>query len=207
MQLKLKIKNLFIGVVIVSIGIIIGIIPIFSKKSKEIINNKEINDYIEKTSNDEENDMTHQEENQDINDKQEEKILFVLEIPKINLKRGIYHLNSSKNTIERNVSIMKESSLPTDLGGNVVLEAHSGNDAISFFDKLYMLNKDDIAYIYYQGLKYIYSVSEVYDVEKDGEVEVYRDVLKNTLTLSTCRENDQTKQYVVILYLLDKEEY
>ena len=70
---------------------------------------------------------------------------------------------------------MKESSLPTKEKGNLVLEAHNGTARISYFKELHRLETGDVAYIYYQGIKYTYQVNTIYDVLKDGDVEVMRD--------------------------------
>ena len=200
MHIKRKTKKLIFGVTLVLIGITIGIIPIFYKENTEKKENTKINDYIKDTSKVEkiiENDEKNSEP----------ELLLILEIPKINLKKGVYPLHSSENTIEKNVAIMKESALPTDLNGNVVLEAHNGTAVISYFNQLHKLNIDDQAYIYYQGIKYTYIVSKIYDVKKDGDVEVNRSADKNTLTLITCKKNTNDRQLVVILYLSNKEEY
>ena len=102
---------------------------------------------------------------------------------------------------------MKESSLPTDNNGNVVLEAHNGTADISYFNQLHQLEIGDKASIYYKGTKYTYIIENIYDVEKDGYVEVNRDINKNTLTLITCKKDTEDRQLVIILYLLSKEKY
>ena len=126
MHIKRKTKKLIFGIIVVLIGIMVGIIPIFYKETAEKKENTKVNDYIKDTS--------IIEKTIDENNKAEENIkqqlLLILEIPKINLKKGVYPLHSEENTIEKNVSIMNESSLPTELNGNVVLEAHNGTAAI-----------------------------------------------------------------------------
>lgn len=206
MHIKRKTRNLIFGIVVILIGIMVGVIPIFYKKSAETKENIKVNDYIKDTSVIKEaidnNEAVEYEE-----ESNEQKLLLILEIPKINIKRGVYPFYSKENTIEKNIAIMKESSLPTELKGNLILESHSGNAAISYFKHLHKLSIDDVAYIYYQGTKYIYTVSKIYDVKKDGKVEVNRDTDKNTLTLITCKKNTNDRQLVIILYLLSKEDY
>ena len=81
----------------VLIGITVGIIPIFYKETAEKKENTKVNDYIKDTS--------IIEKTIDENNKAEENIkqelLLILEIPKINLKRGVYPLHSEENTIDR----------------------------------------------------------------------------------------------------------
>lgn len=194
MQLKRKTKSIIFGLIIIIIGIIVGIIPLFLKEINLEKENTKVKEYINNTSN-------------KINVSPKNDILLVLEIPKINLKRVVYNLDSELNTIKKNIEIMKESSLPNIDNGNVILEGHNGDSSISYFNKLDKLSEFDLAYIYYQGTKYIYSIDKIYDVEKDGDVEVVRDKDKNTLTLITCKSNTQDKQLVLIFYLKEKEDY
>lgn len=194
MQLKRKTKLIIFGLIIIIIGIIVGIIPLFLKEINFEKENTKVKEYINNTSN-------------KVNDSPKNDMLLVLELPKINLKRVVYNLDSELNTIKKNIEIMKESSLPNIDNGNVILEGHNGDSSISYFNKLDKLSKFDLAYIYYQGTKYIYSVDKIYDVEKDGDVEVVRDKNKNTLTLITCKSNTQDKQLVLIFYLKEKEDY
>ena len=194
MQLKRKTKLIIFGLIIIIIGIIVGIIPLFLKEINLEKENTKVKEYINNTSN-------------KINVSPKNDILLVLEIPKINLKRVVYNLDSELNTIKKNIEIMKESSLPNIDNGNVILEGHNGDSSISYFNKLDKLSEFDLAYIYYQGTKYIYSIDKIYDVEKDGDVEVVRDKDKNTLTLITCKSNTQDKQLVLIFYLKEKQKY
>ena len=173
MDIKRRTKLLIFGIIIIIIGIIVGIIPFFKQKEIEKKENTIIENYILDTSYKEEvvekNKKYGENKNKNVN---KESYLLVIAIPKIGLKKGVYPLNSKLNTIQKNVAIMKESSLPNEEKGNVVLEAHNGTAAISYFRKLHKLKINDQVYIYYQGIKYIYRVSNIYDVEKDGSVEV-----------------------------------
>ena len=68
-------------------------------------------------------------------EKQQEQINYiaVLKIPKIKLVRGLVDRNSYLNNIKYNVEILKDSSMPDIVNGNVILAAHSGNARISYF--------------------------------------------------------------------------
>ncbi len=214
-QVKKRNKALIVGIIVVIIGVIIGIIPIFIDKNKKEIENTKIDEYITNTSN--KNNDKENEENkpQDSSkdsmdfketDEKQENYIMILEIPKVNLKKGIYSKSSNLNTIEKNVTILKESSFPNEEKGNVIIAAHNGNSNISYFNQLHRMNVKDKAYIYYHGIKYTYVVDKIYDVEKEGDVEITRDTDKNTLTLITCRKN-QNKHIVIVLYLEEKIEY
>lgn len=130
------------------------------------------------------------------------KYLGVLEIPKIGLKRGFYNIDSKYNNIQYNVSMVKGSTLPDVVNGNLILMAHSGWAAISYFEYLYNLRIGDYAYITYNGKKYSYKLVNVYDVPKTGKVKIVRSYNKTTLTLITCTRNSYTLQTVYILELI-----
>lgn len=131
----------------------------------------------------------------------------VLEIPKINLKRGFFSIDSKDNNVNKNIQVIKESDMPDVVNGNLIITSHSGNSYVSFFKDLYKLSNNDTAYIYYNGIKYTYILAGKYDVEKTGEVAIHRDNTKSTLTLITCSKNDNTKQEVYILELESEEDY
>ncbi len=126
------------------------------------------------------------------------KYLGVLRIPKINLKRGFYNVDSRYNTIEYNVTLLRGSDMPDVKDGNLVLIGHSGTAWISFFDKLYKLDKGDKAYIDYKGNEYSYTIKNIYKVPKNGYVTIIRNYNRTTLTLITCTRNDDKTQTVYI---------
>lgn len=130
------------------------------------------------------------------------KYLGVLEIPKIGLKRGFYNIGSRYNNIQYNVTMVQGSTLPDVENGNLILMAHSGWAAISYFEYLYNLKIGDKAYVTYNGNKYSYKLVNVYDVEKNGTVKIVRSYNKTTLTLITCTRNNDTLQTVYILELI-----
>ena len=145
--------------------------------------------------------------------KQEEKktpnysYIGVLEMPKINVERGFLNINDKGNNVNKNLQVIKGSDMPDVKNGNLIIAAHSGNSYISYFKNLYKLSNDDVAYIYFNNIKYTYKVAGKYDVEKTGKVVIHRDNKKNTLTLITCSQTDKTKQIVYILELESEEGY
>ena len=145
--------------------------------------------------------------------KQEEKktpnysYIGVLEIPKINIKRGFLNINDKGNNVNKNLQVIKGSDMPDVKNGNLIIAAHSGNSYISYFKNLYKLSNDDVAYVYFNNIKYTYKVAGKYDVDKTGKVVIHRDNKKNTLTLITCSQTDKTKQIVYILELESEEGY
>lgn len=145
--------------------------------------------------------------------KQEEKktsnynYIGVLEIPKINIKRGFLNIKDKGNNVNKNLQVIKGSDMPNVKDGNLIIAAHSGNSYISYFKNLHKLSNDDVAYVYFNNIKYTYKVAGKYDAEKNGKVTIHRDNKKNTLTLITCSQTDKTKQIVYILELESEENY
>ena len=131
-----------------------------------------------------------------------DKYYGVLEIPRIGLKRGFYNLGNRYNNIEYNVAMVEGSSMPDVNNGNLILMAHSGDAYISYFEYLYKLSAGDMAYVTYKGTKYSYKIVNIYNVEKNGRVTIYRNYDKTTLTLITCTKNDDTSQTVYIAELV-----
>ncbi len=130
--------------------------------------------------------------------------LGVLEIPQINLLRVFFRIDDQNNDSSKNLEVIKESDMPDVTGGNLIIAAHSGDSSVSHFKNLYKLEKDDIAYIYYNNEKYIYRVFKKYEVMKTGTISIDRDNSKNILTLITCDRTDKMKQIIYQLELTDK---
>ena len=120
--------------------------------------------------------------------KREEVYIAVLEIPKIHFKKGLYDINSSKNNVDETVQILKESDFPNIESGNMILAGHSGIGKSAYFNQLNTLQKGDLIFLYYQGIKYVYQFSNCYEIEKTGYFEVPKND-ETTLILITCKMN------------------
>lgn len=129
-----------------------------------------------------------------------------LEIPKINFKRGFLDIDSKDNYVDKNIQVIKTSNYPDVENGNFIIAGHSGNSYISFFNQLYKLVIGDIAYVYYNNIKYTYKIVNIYTQPKTGVIGIYRNTNKTTLTLITCTKNDKTTQTIYIAELINKEE-
>ena len=126
-----------------------------------------------------------------------EKYIAVLEIPKIDLKRGIYAKSSKLNNVNKNVYLLKESDMPNKEKGNFILAGHSGTAYFSYFKKLPKLSIGDKAYVYYDGVKYEYKLVNNYEIDKNGKANIIRDGNKTVMTLITCKHGTE-KQLVYI---------
>lgn len=133
--------------------------------------------------------------------------IAVLEIPTINLKRGLVDPNSYYNNVNYNIQIINSSTFPNIENGNFILAGHNGASYISFFKNLYKLNINDKVYVYYNNVKYEYVIENIYDTNKDGNIEIYRNHEKTTITLITCKKNTKDKQIVYIGYLNNTSTY
>ena len=130
------------------------------------------------------------------------KYLGVLEIPKIGLKRGFYNVDSKYNSIEYNVTMVRGSTLPDQVNGNLILIAHSGDAYISYFAYLWRLGVGDKVYVTYNGVKYEYDLVNIYETPKDGAVTIHRNMERTTLTMITCTKNNDSTQTVYIAELV-----
>lgn len=201
--IKRKIK--IIGLLIIFLGISICIYNYYENKKIVKINETKINQFFEEDQKDE---ILYQENNEVKNEIiQEQSIkktynyIAILEIPIINLKRGIVSFNSYYNNVNYNIQIINGSSMPNDKKGNLILAGHNGNDSISYFNKLDNLEINDDIYVYYNKNKYIYKLSNIYDVSKNGTAIIKRDKDKNTITLITCKRRTTDTQTIYIAYL------
>ena len=131
---------------------------------------------------------------------------MVIEIPSINLKYGLYDINSRYNSVNYGLQILRESDMPNVTNGNLVIAGHSGTSSISYFRYLYRLKNDDLVFIYYKGTKYIYKINNIYEEEKDGSITIHRDNNKTIIALITCKSRSNN-QYVFIGELINKEVY
>lgn len=94
--------------------------------------------------------------------------IAVLEIPKINLKRGLYSYNSIYNDIDKNITILESSKMPNKENSTLVLASHSGNSRVSYFKDLNKLQNDNLVIVYYNDVKYFYKIIDFYTEKKNG---------------------------------------
>ena len=90
---------------------------------------------------------------------------------------------------------------------NFILASHNGSSSVSYFNNLSKMHQNDIINIYYNGIKYIYKYYHSYEVLKTGEINIERDKTISTITLITCKENDDNHQVVYLGYLINTETY
>lgn len=195
----------YVGIFLFFLGISCLIYNYYENKKQESLENEMIEEFFE-VEDEEEKVIEEPKEEQPIKQNVVVNYMAVLEIPKINLKRGLVDKNSSSNNVNRNIYILKETTLPDEqINSHIILAAHSGNSYISFFRNLKKLDMKDNIYFYYKGVKYIYEVSNKYEIEKTGTTELMQ-TNTSDITLITCISGTN-KQIVYVATLIDKENY
>lgn len=210
---KRKIKNrklsrvFIIGSLFILLGITLISLKIYSNYYLDKQEDKAIQEYL-----DYKPDTTVKVDNSTTTIKEEKETvtynyIAVLDIPKINLKRGLFPINDKNNNVDKNVEILKNSDMPNVTNGTLALAGHSGNSRIAYFHKLYKLKENDQVYIYYQNEKYIYQVSKIERQDKDGTISFTKTKDTTELILTTCDQQNKGKQIVVVAKLVDKIPY
>lgn len=124
--------------------------------------------------------------------------IMILEIPKLNLKKGIYNFKSKYNSVDYGIELLTNSKMPTENSSTLFLASHSGSSAISYFHNLKNLIKEDLVKIYYQQNIYLYQIEKVVEINKNGYMMYPIDNENNQIALITCHEKDKNKQIVYI---------
>ncbi len=162
-------------------------------------NNKLVINYLETTS------ILSNQNNVKHIDYQKEYV-GILEIPKIKLKRGFYNFDNKHNNVNENVTLINNSTMPDQDNSLLVLASHSGNSLISYFNKLDELELNDELDIYYLNQKYIYKIINIYEVDKNGKIEISKTNEKQ-LILTTCSKKDKKKQLIIKSVLKEIKPY
>ena len=140
-------------------------------------------------------------DNEDVNN-----YLGVISIPKINLEQGFYGIDNPMNNVDKNIELISNSNMPDVENGTLILAAHSGNDRVSYFNKLYKLNIDDEIEIIYNKSKYLYKLIDIYEVEKTGSITLHNINNITSLVLVTCSNFNDNLQVVYISRLVNVSE-
>ena len=141
-----------------------------------------------------------------INNEGVNNYLGVISIPKINLEQGFYGIDNPMNNVDKNIELISNSNMPDVENGTLILAAHSGNDRVSYFNKLYKLNIDDEIEIIYNKSKYLYKLIDIYEVEKTGSITLHNINNITSLVLVTCSNFNDNLQVVYISRLVNVSE-
>lgn len=128
----------------------------------------------------------------------------ILAIPKINLKREIFALDSKENNVNHNLMLHEESIMPDNLNSNVIILGHSGWGINAYFQNLYRLNIGDEVILYYNKQKFTYEITEIETQTKTGKLYLKVPNAEN-ITLITCTKNNHQTQTIYYGKLKNKE--
>ena len=143
------------------------------------------------------------------NDKQLENIettfnyQAVISIPKLEIEQGF--LDENSNNVDKNIALIYPSTLDNISNSSIVIAAHSGNSKKSYFHNLDNMQINDKVYIYYKGIKYVYSVINIFTIDKNGNLNI--EDKASRLYLTTCSEEDSTQQLVIETKLVEQTIY
>ena len=196
---------IIIGVLLILISLLVFIIRYRYYENKSANDRKQVDEFLSQPvlNNIETNEVTSDEVNSDtnIND-----YIAVLEIPAINLTRGLVDKSSPNNDVNKNIYMLKDTVLPDeDTISHIILASHSGNSYVSYFKNLHKLDINDEIYFYYKNNKYIYSIYKIDEVDKTGNIELKK-TYSSDITLITCKGNLK-KQIVIYATLKSKGAY
>lgn len=197
---------------IIIIGILLVIMSLFAilnryyyHERKNAKDKKQVEEFFNNTTVEELE--TNEVINEDDNSiKTTNNYIAVLEIPTINLKRGLVDKNSPNNNVNQNIYMVKDTILPDESSvSHIILASHSGNSYVSYFKNLHKLDINDEVYFYYMNIKYTYNIYKIYEVDKTGSIEL-KSTNSSDITLITCKDSSK-KQIVVLGTLKDKINY
>lgn len=131
-----------------------------------------------------------------VKEEENKDLLATITIDSISIyDRPIYSIESNKNTIDKNITILKGSIMPNENKSIIFLAAHSGMGSLAYFKNLYKLKLNEKIIFKYNGINYIYKISNIYEEDKNGYIYV-NDDCNNKIILTTCSDNDK-KQLIV----------
>jgi len=211
-----KNKKIIFSIIILIIGILITFSEYFNSKKIRVydyINELYYNESLDINELDStiEEEILENNEDEVVEDTKQYNFTYdinyigYLNIPKINFNKGFTSIEDEFNDVSKNIQILSSSDYPDKDNGNVIIAGHSGNSSVSFFNKLYLLEIGDLAYIKYNNKNYTYKISNIYKVDKTGKVEIKRNKNNKTLTLITCTKSDKLTQTVYIADLIVEE--
>ena len=140
----------------------------------------------------------------DKSNSKKEEYMGLLIIPKIKLEEGFYNKESNYNNVSNSVTLLKESIMPENNGSIVYFAAHSGVGHLAYFKDIDKLTNGDIIKLKYNGREYIYTITNIYEMIKNGKIEVERNTHEDYLVLTTCSKN-KNMQLIIVSKLLNKK--
>lgn len=132
-----------------------------------------------------------------IENKDNSNYISILEIPKINLKRGI----KLDTNVDKDITIIDYNKF---INNNIILASHSGNCDVCYFKKLDKLELNDLIYLYKDNIKKIYIIESIIE-KKKNTFKLEDDI--DSITLITCKKNTLDTQIIIKAKLIREEKY
>lgn len=123
-------------------------------------------------------------------------VIGKLIIRKLNINNDLFKINSTNNNVNKNITILQKSIEPTNENSIMFIAAHSGTGKLAFFKNLNKLEENDEIILIYKNIKYIYIVKNIFEEEKNGYINITKE-LKKQLILTTCSQTNNDKQLIV----------
>lgn len=191
--------KIMIGISLIFVGVLIGIYNYYKMINTNNLEEKSLEVFFEDVPNSKEKKSSKSKDKNIIN------YVAVLEIPKIDIKRGLVDPDSSQNNVSQNIEILEPVEMPSKENGTFILASHSGSSRVAFFDRLNELQKGDSVLIYYNSIKYHYIIDTYYEENKTGKITINKTKNKNVIVLTSCKKGTTKKQLIYIGYLNKKE--
>lgn len=119
-----------------------------------------------------------------------------IKINKINLKNKLYSINNKKNTVDKNVTILKDSIFPNEKNSTMIIAAHSGTGNVAYFRNINKLEKGDKVNLKLYNHEYNYIVQNKWEVVKTGSI-IFPIESKKQLVLTTCSPKKDNYQLII----------
>ncbi len=129
-------------------------------------------------------------------DTHKEDIIGNIIIKKIGINQKLYKIDSTENTVDRNITILKGSDLFDEDNALTIIAAHSGTGPIAYFKDLDKLKQNDEIEIQYKDQNYTYIVKDIWNTKKTGSINVPKNNNKQ-LVLTTCSPNKNNYQLII----------
>ena len=186
-----KVYNLIIAVLIVALIVVIAMIVI--RYGGNYLNEKEVSASLETIEEELNKEETQQSESLPELEFKGYKVEGIIEIPKINIKYTIYSTLSDE---QLKISPCKFYGSNPLYNGNICIAGHNYNNSI-FFSNIDKLDANDEICIYYMNIKFIYYVTNKYEVNENDLSPIYNyDRNSKELTLVSC--NNLNKNRIII---------
>jgi len=119
-----------------------------------------------------------------------------IEIKKINLNKKLYSPKSIKNDVNKNVTILKDSTFPNEKESTMIIAAHSGTGKLAYFKNLNKLTKGDVIKLNLNNKSYHYIVQNKWEVLKTGTI-IFPFSEHKQLILTTCSPTKDNYQLII----------